>query len=175
MYNYDNNYFLNTPPQVGRWRSRTPNLHHSVKKCSLPNAFVKISTSWYFVGTYEGLIIPACNFSRTMWQSILMCFVCSWNTGFAAICKAAWLSQKSRAGRLHGTFKSCNRYRNQTISKQVLAIARYSASTDDLYTFVCFFLFPWNNRRTKKSAIPRYWSPSCLTTSPIWVAISCQC
>jgi len=141
MYNYDNHYFLNTPPQVGRWRSWTPNLRRNVKKCSLPSAFVKISTSWYYVGTSEGLIIPACNFSRTMWQSISMYFVCSWNIGFAAICKAAWLSQKSRAGKLHGTFKFCNRYCNQTISKQVLAITRYSASADDLDTFVCFFYF----------------------------------
>ena len=34
-----------------------------------------------------------------------------------------------------------NRYRNQTISKQVLAIAWYSASADDFDTFVCFIDF----------------------------------
>ena len=110
-----------------------------------------------------------------MWQSISMCFVRSWNTGFAVICNVAWLSQKSWAGKLNGTFKSYNRYHNQTISKQVLVIARYFASANDLDTFVCFFLLPWDNRRTKKNAIPKYWSPSCLTTSPVWIAISCQC
>jgi len=140
-HHYDNHYFFNTPLQVGKWRSWTPNLHRSVKKCSLPSAFIKMSASWYYVGTYEGLIIPACNFSHTMWQSISMCFVHSWNTGFAAICKAARLSQKSRVGRLDGTFKSCIRYCNQPISKQLLSIVRYSASADDLDTFVCFFDF----------------------------------
>ena len=34
------------------------------------------------------------------------------------------------------------------LSKQVLAILRYSASTDDLDTF---FFLPWDNRRTKKN------------------------
>jgi len=70
-----------------------------------------------------------------------MCFVRSWNIRFAVICNAAWLSQKSWAGKLHDTFKSYNGYRNQTISKQVLVIVRYSASADDLDMFVCFFYF----------------------------------
>ena len=59
------------------------------------------SVSWHYVSTYEGLIILVCNFSRTMWQSISMCFVCSSNTGFAVICNLAWLSQKSWACNLH--------------------------------------------------------------------------
>ena len=98
---------------------------------------------------------------------------CFWNAksqGQKELFNVAWLSQKSWAAKLHATFKSCNRYRNQTISKQVLTIARYFDSADDLDTFVCFFNF-----HVIINAIPRYWSPSCLTTSPIWVAISCQC
>ena len=101
-----------------------------------PSAFLKIYVSWYSVHMKEWL---TCNFSRTMWQSISMCFVHSWNTGFAVICNAAGLLQKSWADKLHSTFKSCNRYHNQTISKHVLAIARYSASANDLDTFVYFF------------------------------------
>ena len=137
-----------------------PNLCHSVKNGSLPSAFVKISASWYCVGTYEALIIPACNFSRTMWQFISMCFVRSWNTGFAAICNVAWLSQKNWASKLHGTFKSRDKYRNQTISKQVLAIARYSAFANDLDKFVCSFDFHEIIEEPRKNAIPRYWSLS---------------
>jgi len=41
---------------------------------------------------------------------------------------------------------------------------------------VCLFCWlQWDNRKTKQNAIAGYWSPSCLTNSPIWVAISCQC
>ena len=29
------------------------------------------------------------------------------------------------------------------------------------------FWLPWDNRKTKKNAIPRYWSSSCLTTSSL--------
>jgi len=52
-----------------------PNLCRSVKNCSLPSAFVKISASWYCVGTYEGLIIPASNFSRQC-GSLSQCVLC---------------------------------------------------------------------------------------------------
>jgi len=141
-----------------------PNLRRSVKNYSLPSAFIKISASWYCVNTYEGLIIPVCNFSRTMWQSISMCFVRSWKTGFVAICKATWLSQKSRADKLHDTFKSCNRYRNKIISKLVLTIARYSTSADDLDTLVCFFYFHEIIEELRKMQYPDtnlrfFWQP----------------
>jgi len=118
-----------------------PSLCRIVQKCSLFSAILKIYVSCYCVGTYERQIISAYNFSRTTWQSISMCFVRSWNTGFAAICNVVWLSQKSRADKLHGTFKSCNRYATKTISKHVLVIAWFSAFADDLDTFVCFFYF----------------------------------
>ena len=43
--------------------------------------------------TWRILSTPAWIFSRRKWQSTSMCLVCSWNTGFAAICRATWLSQ----------------------------------------------------------------------------------
>jgi len=37
------------------------------------------------------------------------------------------------------------------------------------FWYICLFYgLPWDNRKTKKNAIPRYWSPSGLTTSPVW-------
>ena len=95
--------------------------------------FAQWLASWYCVGTK--LIIPTCSFSRTMWKSISMCFVRSWNTKFVVICNAAWLSQKSWASKLHGT---------------------------DLNTFVCFFYFHEIIEEWRKM---QYTDTSCLTTS----------
>ena len=60
------------------------------------------------MGTYKGLIISACSFSRIMWQSISMCFVHSWKKGFVAMYKVVWLSQNNGVGTAYGTFKSDN-------------------------------------------------------------------
>jgi len=132
--------FLNTPPQVREWISWSPNLCN-VTNWSFPKAFVKTFADWKHVGSYEGLITSACSFSRTIWQSISICFVCLWKTGLAVICKAAWLSQNNGAWAVYGVFKSCSIKSNQVSSKHVLAIARYSTSANDLETLACFLDF----------------------------------
>ena len=134
--------FLNTPPQVREWISWSPNLLCNVTKWSFPKA------------TYEGLITPACSFSRTTWQSISICFVCLWKTGLAAICKATWLSQNNGAWAVCGVFKSCSIKSNQVSAKHVLAIARYSTSADDLETLACFLDFHEISEFSRKTQYP---------------------
>ena len=83
----------NTPPQVGAWGFRTPNLWRRKSNCHFPKAFVKMSMSCMEVWTYLVWIAPFCISSRTKWQSTSICFVHSWKTGLVVMCKAAWLSQ----------------------------------------------------------------------------------
>jgi len=145
-----------------------PNLCRSIKKCSLPSAFVKIYASWYCVGTDEWLIIPTYNFSRTTWQSISMCFVHSWNTGFTTICNAAWLSQKIWVDKLHDTFKyyiATKLSPNKYCPSRGILLSQWS-----WYVCLFFFLLPWDNRRTKKNAIPSEFFDNL----PVWAAISYQ-
>ena len=65
-----------------------------------------IYANWQYEETRDGVIIPTCNFSRTMWQSISICFVRSWNTRFAAIWSVVWLSQYKGVGMLIETLRS---------------------------------------------------------------------
>ncbi|XP_035546970.1 G-type lectin S-receptor-like serine/threonine-protein kinase LECRK1 [Juglans regia] len=59
---------------------------------------VSKSANWAEENTCTSLTCPAAILSRTRWQSSSMCFMHSWNTGFAAICMAARLSQCRVAG-----------------------------------------------------------------------------
>jgi len=126
-----------------------PNLRRNVKKCPLPSVFRK-NICVLVLCRYIRKDYPTCNSSRTMWQSISICFVCSWNTGFATIYKTVWLSQKSRASKLHDTFKSCNKYYNQTIIGH-RAVFRFHKWC---WYFCLFFGHLWDSKRTKKNAIP---------------------
>jgi len=55
-------------------------------------ALVKMSASWHWEATWVVVMLPSCILSRMAWQSNSICFVRSWKTGLAAMCKAAWLS-----------------------------------------------------------------------------------
>jgi len=57
-------FFLNTPPQVGEWMSRTPNLRIMVQKLSFPNGLVKTSASCSAEVTNSVVIEPSCILSR---------------------------------------------------------------------------------------------------------------
>ncbi|CAL8988629.1 unnamed protein product [Prunus brigantina] len=70
-----------------------------------------------------------------------MCFVRSWNTGLAAMCRAAWLSQYKRAGCKCVTCKSCKRYLSHTNSQVRDAMDLYSDSAEERDTIDCFLLF----------------------------------
>ena len=100
-----------------------------------------MSASWWCVEICSVFKLPDCTFSRTKWQSISMCFVRSWNTRFAAIWRAAWLSQQRIAGFEWLTPSSFSNERSQVSSQVAFAIDLYSASADDLETVCCFFDF----------------------------------
>ena len=70
-----------------------PNLLIKSRNAGAPSALVNTSASCKLVLTWKVLIMPACIFSLIKWQSTSICFVLSWNTGLAAMCKAALLSQ----------------------------------------------------------------------------------
>ena len=86
------------------------------------------------------MIIPTCNFLAQC-GSLSQCVLCVHEIILNLLLYVMPLDCHRKASKLHGTFKSCNRYRNQTISKQVLTIARYSAPADDLDMFVFFFFY----------------------------------
>lgn len=69
-----------------------------------------------------------------------MCLVRSWNKGLAAMCRAALLSQYNVAGSEKITPMSENKPVIQTISQEVVAMALYSASAEDLQTVLCFLV-----------------------------------
>ena len=104
-------------------------------------ALVKTSASWWVVETCMVFSLPDWTFSCTKWQFISMCLVYSWNIGFAAMCKVAWLSQYIRAGFGWLISSSLSKDWSQVSSHVALAIALYSASAEDLETVCCFLDF----------------------------------
>ena len=118
-----------------------PNLRRINSYWRWPNAFVKMSASCSLDGTKMGWICPATISSRTQWQSISMCFVRSWNTGFWDMCKAAWMSQWRDIDCEWDTPRLERRLFNHVNSHVVSAIDRYSASADKRDTVCCFFVF----------------------------------
>lgn len=84
---------------------------------------------------------PESRRSRTKWQSISICLVRSWKTGFLKMCRAAWLSQKMSIGVVWKTPMAARKYLIQMSSLVTVAMARYSASADEQETSPCFFVF----------------------------------
>ena len=133
-------YLLNTPLQVGAWMLRMFNLLVNFLKLSLSKALMNISTSWRCEGTNCVTIWLAWIFYLTTCQSISICFVRSWYTGFAAIWSAAWLSRNKVIGFKH-TCRSLNKHWSYVSSHVAVTMDLYSASADDLETVLCFPVF----------------------------------
>lgn len=74
-------------------------------------------------------------------QSISMCFILSWKTGFAVTWIVVWLSQCTSVGLMHGTCRVSNKLGSYSISLMAYAITRYSASLEDWEIMACFFIF----------------------------------
>ena len=70
-----------------------------------------------------------------------ICFILSWNTGFAAICKEALLSQYSFTGNFISIPNSLNIPINQITSATIDAKLLYSAAVELLDTVGCFLDF----------------------------------
>ena len=87
------------PPTSGRgaWILTIFNLDTRKENCWAFKALVSKSAIWEFVLTCNILIYPSKTLSLTRWQSISICFVLSWNTGFVTMWRVAWLSQNKRA------------------------------------------------------------------------------
>jgi len=64
----------------------------------LPRDFVSRSAKWWPDKTHRAWTIFSFIFWRTKWQSISICFLHSWNTRFATMWIAAWLSQYNLIG-----------------------------------------------------------------------------
>ena len=93
--------------QLSGWKMSTnPSLVRMSVKGLGRSAFVKTSVSWPLEEIGSNRMSPTWTFSRTKWQSISRCFVRSWKTGFATMCKALWLSQYKTAGLEQEIFKS---------------------------------------------------------------------
>lgn len=92
-------------------------------------------------GNMKGCMKPFLIWSRTVWQSISTCFVCSWNTGLLAICVADLLSQNSLAEVHTMTFKSLRSWWSHKSSHVTRAMLRYYASVLFLLTVFCFLDF----------------------------------
>jgi len=117
-----------------------PNLHDNIWKWSRHKALVKIYTSWLEVSMCLVVIRPDCNFSQTTWQSISICFVRSWKTGFWAMWRAAWLSQYKIMGLERWMSRSWRSVLSHVSSQVVDARARYSASAEEWETVYCFLV-----------------------------------
>lgn len=133
-------------------------------------AFVKESASWYLDGMWTGLIIPASTWSRTKWQSSLMCFVRSWKTRFLLKFMAAWLSQRSSTG------WGCTRKIYQELEKpndlwsgwgkgSIFCLGRWPGHC------ILLLRLPTNKRITEKHTIARDRSSSVRTSGPIRVTV----
>lgn len=104
------------------------------------------------------------------WQSTSICFVLSCNTGFAAICIAAWLSQWRVMGALLVIARSFNKAFNQINSQVVDTIALYYAPALDLATTFCFLLF----HVTRFPPMNVCGFPIQMLACLIWITISFQ-
>ena len=80
-----------------------------------------------------------------------MCLVRSWKTGFAAMCKAAWLSQYNKASLEWLTLSSFNKDNNQVSLQVALAIDLYSTSAEDQENVACFLDFQEINESPKNT------------------------
>ena len=131
---------VNTPPQVGAWRSVMPNLHRKWWKSSWPKALVKMSAICSCDDVWTAVKRPDRILSRIMWQSISICLLRSWNNGLWAMRRANWLSQCKLKGSGWEIPKSARSCFNQLSSQVVTAMARYSASAEERATVVCFLV-----------------------------------
>jgi hypothetical protein len=115
---------------------------------------VNISTTWCWVWMWRVRRMPSCILSRTRWQSSSMCLVLSWKTRFAAIWRAAFLSQKSNAACGWSILKSLSKDISQTISHAVEAMDQYSASAENRDIVCCFLDFKEIRDSPKKTQKP---------------------
>jgi len=117
------------------------NLQRRKSNCCVLKVFVKMSTSYIGVWTYLAWISPFWIASRTKWQSTSICFVRSWKTGLAAICKAAWLSQCRSTSPECITPRVDNKPFNHFNSQVMVVMDLYSASAEDRDSICCFLVF----------------------------------
>ena len=117
-------------------------------------AFVNKSANWEWILIFINLITSSYTLPLTMWQSISICFVRSWNTGLDPIWIAASLSLNNKATLSCFTFRSFNKYRIQVTSHTAIAIDLYSTSAVDLETVLCFLDFKETNESPRNTQKP---------------------
>lgn len=132
----------------------TPILTSRVLNCVGMSSFVNKSANWSDGETWSVLMIPSCNFSWINWQSISICFVPSWYTGFTAMYNAALLSQNNTAGFSCDTLISLSNKRSHMISHVVFTMALYSACAGDHDTIFCFLERQDTSDSPKKAQYP---------------------
>lgn len=78
--------YINIPLMIEGWnRLQTAILCNRNCKVAEEKDLVRRSAGCWLVGKWAIWMIPFWNLERTIWQSISMCFVRSWNTGLEAI------------------------------------------------------------------------------------------
>jgi len=110
------------PSASGEQILMRPSLEQIFLKDWGPKTLVYMSASCSMVEMGSKWMRPFFNFPLTMWQSISICFVCSWNTGFVAMYLTESLSQYKRDGCSKGTCKSWRRYTCHWISHVTMVI-----------------------------------------------------
>lgn len=96
--------------------------------------FVNISANWSYVHICNNLSNPCSKFSRTVRQSISICFVSSWNIWLLVMCKAEVLLQYETRTAEGVICKSLSKVLSQINSNNARAKALYLASAEDLET-----------------------------------------
>ena len=115
---------------------------------------VKMPSIGRSIQTWNNLNKPATNFSRTRWQSISICLVCSLIIGLWAIRIAAMLLHNIRVDFVNEMCSSLRNLVSQNNSSTEAAILWYSASAVDLETMSCFLDLQATREEPRKIPYP---------------------
>jgi len=146
---------VDTPPQVGRYMSKVPNLDMRDWNSGLYKAFVIGSANWSWDLTWTRLMKPVWTCSLIKWQSISMCFESSLHEGFLTSCITDLLSQKTTLD-CKGISKDRSSCLSHKSSKVSVAKALYSTSLDEWATvgyFLDFHAMSDESRNTQKLVV----------------------
>jgi hypothetical protein len=124
---------LPTKAQNGKTNPSSPRKRANV---AWYKGLVRISASYFSVGTWMRSMFPYSTLSIRKWYLTSMCLVLEWSTGFLATLTALVLSHM-RGTWEHSSPKSLNVYVIQSSYEQQLATWTYSASLVDWATLDC--------------------------------------
>jgi hypothetical protein len=123
------------PPPTQETKHTSSSLRKQVK-VAWSRGLVKISASWFCVGTWIKVISPFSTLSLRKWYLTSICLVLEWIVEFFATLMAVVLSHRSRTW-VYSSPKSLMVYVIQRRWEQQLAVATYSTLVVDWATLYC--------------------------------------